>query len=288
MKIIVASPNQTAFGLVKNILVNAKVQNADAAHTTGVEDTLAALSADDKGRDMVLVDWEFPDDQLPTRIVAAVKTKSATTPVLLLCVKAKAGGTFSAMKAGANGVVHKPFEPMALLRAVAEAFKPKEHQSVNVEFINPFIDATRNVLQTMCGVEIVRKKLFLKEDHRMLGEVSGVMGLGGAAMGSVVVSFHTKQACFLVGKMLGAETPTELTPEVCDGVGELINMISGQAKATLAKTKYHFNISIPSVISGAGHEISHRQGTPNIVVLFNIQGETEEFALQVCLAPTGQ
>ena len=70
---------------------------------------------------------------------------------------------------------------------------------------------------------------------------------------------------------------------VCDGVGEIINMIAGQAKAMLVKTKYHFTISIPSVISGHGHEISHKKGTPNIVVLFEADGTP--FALQVCLAP---
>jgi chemotaxis protein CheX len=76
----------------------------------------------------------------------------------------------------------------------------------------------------------------------------------------------------------------ELNADVCDGVGEIINMIAGQAKSLLAKTKYRFNISIPSVVSGIDHEITHKKGTPNIVVLFDANGE--EFALQVCLATT--
>ena len=74
----------------------------------------------------------------------------------------------------------------------------------------------------------------------------------------------------------------ELNDEIKDAVGELTNMISGQAKASLTKTKYHFNISIPTVVKGTGHEISHKKETPNIVVTFTV--DNFEFALQVCLS----
>jgi chemotaxis protein CheX len=287
MKIIVAGTSPSIANSVRNIFTEAKIPALEVVGTKEVEDTVAALA----DKCLVLIDWEYADEKIPVAIVAAVKAKLPATPVIILCVKQKAGGTFAAMKAGANGVVNKPVDPKDLLRATASAFKsitPAQGQarpSVNVEFINPFIDSTRNVFATMCGIEITRKKLFLKEDHKMLGEVSGVMGLSGSASGSVVVSFSGKLACTIVGKMLQTEM-TELNEDVCDGVGEVINMISGQAKSVLAKTKYHFNISIPSVVSGLGHEISHKKGTPNIVVLFDANGE--EFALQVCLATTEQ
>ncbi len=135
----------------------------------------------------------------------------------------------------------------------------------------------------MCQVEIQRKKIFLKDDYKMMGDISGVMELNGAASGSVVVSMPSRLACLVVGNMLGEPPAEELTQDVRDAVGEIINMISGQAKASLVKTKYHFTISIPSVVTGPGHEIAHQKGTPNIVVLF--EGSGFDFALQVCLAP---
>jgi len=190
------------------------------------------------------------------------------------------------LQAGAAGIVNKPIEAADLVRAVAALVKRGQEAkpSVNVEFINPFIDATKNVFATMCQVEVTRKKLFLKDDYKMLGDVSGVMGLSGVATGTVVVSMPTALACLVVGNMFGEPPKAELSPEVADAVGEIINMISGQAKAALVKTKYHFTISIPSVVTGAGHEVMHKKGTPNIVVLF--EGAGHEFSLQVCLAPT--
>lgn len=279
MKIVVAALTASAVNMVKNI-ITAKAPSTEIVHTKDIADTVAALG----DQTAVFIDWEYPDESLPVRIVAAVKEARKEIPVLLLSTKQKAGGTFAAMKAGAAGVVNKPLDPDELLRALSAAFKAstaEKRPSVNVEFINPFIDASRNVFSTMCGVEITRKKLFLKDDHKMLGEVSGVMGLSGTASGTVVVSFSKKLACVLVSKMLGEPESPELTSDVCDGVGEIINMISGQAKSMLAQTKYHFNIAIPTVVSGVGHEISHKKGTPNIVVVFEAMGQ--EFALQVCL-----
>jgi chemotaxis protein CheX len=134
----------------------------------------------------------------------------------------------------------------------------------------------------MCRVEIERKKIFVKGDYKMLGDISGVMRLSGIASGIVVISMSAELACLLVAKMLGEEPARELTAGVQDAVGEIINMISGQAKASLVKTRYHFTISIPQVIVDPGHEMEHQAGVPNIVVFF--EGEGHGFALQICLA----
>lgn len=281
MKVIVVGEHQTTANMVRGAIQQAKVQNAEVVALTGPDGMAEAVSDDA----IVLVDWEGPPEVGAAAVTAAKKAKE-TVPVLLLCPKAKAGSAFAGMKAGASGIVNKPLEPGELVKQIANAVKKSKgkKQTVNVEFINPFIDSTKNVLTTMCGLQVERKKLFLKDDHKMLGDVSGVMGLSGAATGSVVISLPAKLACTIVGKMLGEEPARELNSDVCDGVGEVINMISGQAKSMLVKTKYHFTISIPSVVSGTGHEISHKKGTPNIVVLFEAEGQ--DFAIQVCLAPS--
>ena len=281
MKIVVAAPVPSMLNMVKNAFQSMNVQNTDFVAVSSAEE----LSHEVNEQSVLLIDWEFSDNTA-TEYVIRSKKEYPKVPIILLATKQKAGTTFSGMKAGASGVVNKPFEPKELVRAVANALKSstEKKQKVNVEFINPFIDATRNVFQTMCGVDIQRKKLFLKDNYKMMGDVSGVMGLSGTATGSVVVSLSKELACTFVGKMLGEPPSEELTTDVCDGVGEIINMIAGQAKAMLVKTKYHFTISIPSVVSGPGHEISHKKGTPNIVVLFEAIGQP--FALQVCLCPT--
>ncbi len=280
MKILVAGDTATTANMVRGAFKQFNVQNVEV-ESAAPGDDVSGLLTDET---VVLVDWEL-DQTLAVSFINSVRKHNEKTPVILLCPKVKAGTTFAGMKAGASGVVGKPLNPEELVRTVAGALKKAQSKaSVNVEFINPFIDATKNVFTTMCGMEVKRKKLFLKDDHKMLGDVSGVMGLSGDASGSVVISMPGSLACLFVGKMLGEAPAKELNGEVCDGVGEIINMIAGQAKAMLVKTKYHFTISIPSVVSGTGHEISHKKGTPNIVVLFETESGVD-FAIQVCLAP---
>ena len=285
MKVIVASDHNVLGNIVRGAFQQSKLGDVEVVDVTKLDQMAGAVAEES----VVLVDWELADD-MGVAFVRAAKKARAAIPVILLCPKPKQGTVYAGVKAGASAVVNKPFDPEELFKAVARSVKRnagekdgKKAASVNVEFINPFIDATRNVFTTMCGMTIERKNLFLKDDYKMFGDVSGVMGLSGTASGTVVVSFPETLACKVVSQMLG-EAPAEgLNEDVCDGVGEIINMIAGQAKASLVKTKYHFVLSIPAVVSGAGHEITHRKGTPNIVVVFEAEGQ--DFAIQVCLAP---
>jgi chemotaxis protein CheX len=285
MRLFLITSSVSTGNIVTNTLSEAGITDVDIrpiGHAAEIGDTLG----DDA---LVVVDWEETSPEALADEVKAVRKREdgEDTPVLLLCSKRSSNTTFPGMKAGANGVLQKPIEARSFVKALADARKNSKKgkgPTINVEFINPFIEATRTVFSTMAGIEAERQKLYLKQDHKMLGDISGVMGLSGTASGSVVVSLPEKLAIRLVGAMLGEDMGTELNQDVSDGVGEIINMIAGQAKASLTKTKYHFQISIPTVVMGQGHEITHKKGTPNIVVLFSADGD-EQFAVQVCLSP---
>jgi len=187
-----------------------------------------------------------------------------------------------AVDEGAAGFIYKPIVVETFKNELKKILSPKG-KSIDVNLINPFITATQNALETMTMMKIVKKDLFLKDDYRMFGDISGVMGLSGDAEGSVVISLPQALALKIFAKMVGEEEKTAIDDDVKDAVGEVINVISGQAKGALANTKYHFIISLPSVVIGTGHEISHRSGTPCIAVTFECAGEV--FAIQVSLSP---
>ena len=50
---------------------------------------------------------------------------------------------------------------------------------MNVEFINPFINATINVLSTMARIEPSLQKPHLKSEVKSHGDVTGIIGLAG-------------------------------------------------------------------------------------------------------------
>ncbi|MBW1796529.1 MAG: chemotaxis protein CheX [Deltaproteobacteria bacterium] len=74
--------------------------------------------------------------------------------------------------------------------------------------------------------------LYVKKDQVASGDVSGVIGLTGEVNGTISVSFTEKSILAIVSNMLGEEMK-ELNEDIRDAVGEIANMISGQARQEL-------------------------------------------------------
>jgi chemotaxis protein CheX len=139
---------------------------------------------------------------------------------------------------------------------------------MNVEYINPFLKATTNVLKTMAFTEANAGKPYLKKDQVAGGDISGVIGITGETEGSLSVSFSKAAICFIVSNMFG-EQITAVTNEVEDAVGELTNMISGDARRELAEKGIVLTAGIPTVIAGQNHTIKHMTNGPIIAIPFS-------------------
>jgi chemotaxis protein CheX len=154
---------------------------------------------------------------------------------------------------------------------------------MDVRFINPFLNGAKEVLKTMAFIDATAGKAYLKKGDMAHGDVSGIIGITGDAIGSLAVSFHTNCICGIVSSML-RETHTEPTREVLDAVGELTNMISGVARTHMEKNGLSVYAAIPSVVVGVGHTINHILKAPSIVIPFSTpQGD---FVVDVCIKPT--
>lgn len=150
---------------------------------------------------------------------------------------------------------------------------------MDVRLVNPFINATINVLETMAFVRVESGKPYLKKDNTAVGDVSGVLGLTGVANGTISVTFEEKCILNIVSNMFG-EVMGELNNEIADAVGELTNMISGQARRELAEQGKHFKAAIPSVVTGKEHSIIHYTEGPKIAIPFST--DNGEFTIEVC------
>jgi chemotaxis protein CheX len=137
---------------------------------------------------------------------------------------------------------------------------------MNVEYINPFVRSVLSVFSTMLNCGLTRGQPFVKDSHQPLHEVSGVIGLSGKAKGIVVLSLDREAALQATQAMLG-ERPLAINADVTDAVGELTNMIAGNAKAQLEQ--YALNVSLPTVITGKGHCIDFPKDATAICIPFD-------------------
>jgi chemotaxis protein CheX len=149
---------------------------------------------------------------------------------------------------------------------------------MDVRVINPFIDATFNVLETMASTKADAGKPYLKHDHVARGDVTGMIGLSGEVSGTIAVSFTQKSILAIVSNMLGEEMK-ELNGETKDAVGEIANMISGQARQKLEEQGRHLKAAIPTVLMGKNHSITHVTKAPVVAIPFNT--DNGEFTIEV-------
>lgn len=151
---------------------------------------------------------------------------------------------------------------------------------MDVEYINPFLNGTLEVLKTMASFQPVPEKPYVKKDDLAHGDVSGIIGITGDAIGSLAISFSASCICSIVGRMLG-ETFTTINHDVLDAVGELTNMISGVSRTHLEKKGMTVFAAIPSVVFGANHTINHILKSPSIVIPFS--SPNGPFFVDVCI-----
>lgn len=128
--------------------------------------------------------------------------------------------------------------------------------------ITPFIKSIQNVFSTMLQLDVTIEEPRLSDSTRATYDVSGIIGLSGDVTGSVVLSFPLPSAERLVALFTGSPVPCE-SPDFADAIGELVNMVSGNAKAMLGKK---VSISIPSVVIGKNHIVSRKSGVPCVVI----------------------
>ena len=151
---------------------------------------------------------------------------------------------------------------------------------MNADFVNPFIISLLNVLETMAQIKLQVGKPKRKTTALAQGDVSGLIGMvGDNIKGSMSITFEEGLALDIMQGMLG-ERPDTLDAEVSDMVGEITNMICGNAKRELGERGYEFAMATPVVVSGHRHSISHQVDGPKIILPFN--SDTGLAHLEIC------
>jgi chemotaxis protein CheX len=77
-----------------------------------------------------------------------------------------------------------------------------------------------------------------------------------------------------------SENYTEITSDLQDGAGELLNIIFGHAKRVLNTQGYEIQKAIPSIIRGQNLEAKHLTSNPVIVLPFLT--DKGEFYIEIC------
>jgi chemotaxis protein CheX len=149
--------------------------------------------------------------------------------------------------------------------------------SVDIDYINPVIAGLEEAFATMLGAKVERTGLGLMENNQALYPVSGIIGVSGKGVGSIVLSMQANVAIKAAETMRMMEGITDVTDDVMDAVGELTNMVCGSAKAKLAK--FALSMSLPNILCGDNCRLHFPQHSHPISIPF--KSDWGNLALQI-------
>jgi len=150
------------------------------------------------------------------------------------------------------------------------------------QYIQPFIDVTKNTFKEFVGTELeAGRPYFQQKDSANEWDISGVIGLSGEARGAVVIGLKSNLAIRLT-EMLTGSKHNSIDDDVVDAIGEIVNIISGNAKKGLEEA-FRLIISLPTIIEGKGHQIKWPLEQARIICIPFTIFESETFTLSVAI-----
>ena len=135
---------------------------------------------------------------------------------------------------------------------------------MDVKFINHFVSSVKKVFATMVGTELtIGQPSVLNALEQPQADVSAVIGLSGDVVGCMVLSLPMATAVNAASKFASIEMDQDHA-DFSDAIGELANMVAGQAKAKFEGL--NSSISLPGVIIGPNHVVSQSRQAPRLAI----------------------
>ena len=148
--------------------------------------------------------------------------------------------------------------------------------NVDARYVNPFITAGITVFRKVAGIELRRGHLSYKDKPDPTHGVSIIIGVYGFLTGQIVYSFKRELADRVVEAMMADVTPQERKVMYIDALGELANMITGNAASLLNQKKdLALKITTPAIAMGDNLSVKLVSSPTIVLGLYSQYGQVE-------------
>jgi chemotaxis protein CheX len=122
---------------------------------------------------------------------------------------------------------------------------------MRIEYINPFVEASFDILNEVLKTTVKRGQLYLKKLGESMKGVAVIIGVVGSnnLKGRIVFDMNEETAIRLASDLNG-EVFTSFNEMVRSTIGEVANMITGRSVTKLEKEKLSFTFTPPTIITG--------------------------------------
>ncbi|PIE74882.1 MAG: chemotaxis protein CheX [Deltaproteobacteria bacterium] len=151
---------------------------------------------------------------------------------------------------------------------------------MKADYINPFIETLIYVISTTAQFEASLTRPLLKTSSFSRGPLSGIIELSGDVKGFVSITFSKEIILKIVSNMFGEEID-ELNNDVKDAVGEIINMICGQATNKFVEKGFKISLESHGIKDGDEHFLPSLEDRPFMSI--PLESENGELYIEVSL-----
>ncbi len=120
---------------------------------------------------------------------------------------------------------------------------------MRIEYINPFVEASFDILNEVLQTTVKRGQLYLKKLGESMKGVAVVVGVVGKIKGRIVFDLSEETALKIASKMNNEEFKT-FNDMARSTIAEIANMITGRSVTKLEKDKLNFAFTPPTLITG--------------------------------------
>jgi chemotaxis protein CheX len=120
---------------------------------------------------------------------------------------------------------------------------------MRIEYINPFVEASFDILNEVLNTNVKRGQLYLKKLGESMKGVAVVVGVIGKLKGRIVFDLAEDTAIKIASKLNGEEFTT-FNEMARSTISEIANMITGRSVTKLEKDKLNFSFTPPTLITG--------------------------------------
>jgi Predicted inhibitor of MCP methylation, homolog of CheC len=118
---------------------------------------------------------------------------------------------------------------------------------MKAEFINPFLESARNVIEQMVQIKPSTGQLSVKDIQFIDHYVWIQIGMTGQMSGNIVFGLSESVALKIISAMMGGFVITEIDEMGKSAISELSNMISGNASTMLYNQGVQVDITPPRI-----------------------------------------
>jgi len=127
---------------------------------------------------------------------------------------------------------------------------------MNIEYINPFIEAGQTVIRQIASMDAKLGKVYLKTAPYRSEDIIIMIGLTGKIRGQAVFSMTKELGMKIASCMMMGMNVVEFDEMSKSAISEMANMIMGNAATILYNRGINIDITPPSLLMGENMHIS--------------------------------